>query len=201
MDQRRGIRTFQSQRVDAATLSNLLAVLRTRRRDTPPLLDGLMLNKRAYPAAGCIVAVDFWILPLTDNHASMYSISHYNHDEHKLEETGAVERSLLLSALGLRHSRWESVLSLVVAQTINIKRIFEKYQQRGYRFALIEAGLSAMLLCQAATAFRLASLAWGGFYDSQLDAILGLDGANGSTTHIPFFSYAADHGNSARDDK
>jgi SagB-type dehydrogenase family enzyme len=56
-----------------------------------------------------------------------------------------------------------------------------KYGLRGYRFALFEAGHVAQNLLLAGTACGLATVVVGGFFDSLLDASLGLDAVNESS--------------------
>ena len=61
-----------------------------------------------------------------------------------------------------------------------------KYGQRGYRFALLEAGHVAQNAALVAAALRLSLLPYGGFYDARLDEILGLDGLDECTVHLLF---------------
>jgi SagB-type dehydrogenase family enzyme len=58
-----------------------------------------------------------------------------------------------------------------------------KYGLRGYRFALLEAGHVGQNVLLAATAFGLAAVPLGGFYDRPTDEFLGLDGVNESTLY------------------
>ena len=58
-----------------------------------------------------------------------------------------------------------------------------KYGLRGYRFALLEAGHVGQNMLLAATAFGLAAVPLGGFYDRPTDEFLGLDGVNESTLY------------------
>jgi SagB-type dehydrogenase family enzyme len=58
-----------------------------------------------------------------------------------------------------------------------------KYGLRGYRFALIEAGHVAQNVLLAATAFDLACVPLGGFFDREMDDLLGLDGVNESALY------------------
>ncbi len=58
-----------------------------------------------------------------------------------------------------------------------------KYGQRGYRFALLEAGHVGQNVVLAATALGLAAVPLGGFYDRPTDEFLGLDGVNESTLY------------------
>jgi SagB-type dehydrogenase family enzyme len=58
-----------------------------------------------------------------------------------------------------------------------------KYGQRGYRFALLEAGHLVQNVVLAAAALEVPALPWGGFYDAQLDALVGADGVDESVVY------------------
>jgi SagB-type dehydrogenase family enzyme len=58
-----------------------------------------------------------------------------------------------------------------------------KYGLRGYRFALLEAGHVVQNALFAATSLGLAAVPLAGFYDSRMDALLGLDGVEESTLY------------------
>ena len=58
-----------------------------------------------------------------------------------------------------------------------------KYGQRGYRFALLEAGHVMQNLLLAATALEIPALPLGGFYDDRVDALLGLNGVDESALY------------------
>jgi SagB-type dehydrogenase family enzyme len=51
-----------------------------------------------------------------------------------------------------------------------------KYGARGYRFALLEAGHQAENICLMAVQLGLGSLCIGGFHDTSVNDILGIDG-------------------------
>lgn len=74
--------------------------------------------------------------------------------------------------------------SLVVFITALFDRSTFKYGDRGYRFALIEAGHVAQNLDLTATALGLASINLGGFYDRKIDDFLDLDGLTHSTLYV-----------------
>jgi SagB-type dehydrogenase family enzyme len=64
----------------------------------------------------------------------------------------------------------------VVAITAMFWRSRFKYGARAYRFTLLEAGHVAQNLLLAAASLGLAALPLGGFYDREVDALLGIDG-------------------------
>jgi SagB-type dehydrogenase family enzyme len=58
-----------------------------------------------------------------------------------------------------------------------------KYGLRGYRFALLEAGHVVQNVALAAVALDLAALPLGGFYDAQVDDLVGADGVEESVVY------------------
>lgn len=85
----------------------------------------------------------------------------------------------------------DSVLAREAALTIVVTAVFPrvrfKYGQRGYRFALLEAGHLAQNLILAATALELSALPYGGFYDRRVDAVVGADGIDECSVYVLFF--------------
>jgi len=66
--------------------------------------------------------------------------------------------------------------SAVFYLTAVFERVVFKYGDRGYRFALLEAGHVGQALALAAGALGLGCTNLGGFFDRDLDAALGVDG-------------------------
>ena len=58
-----------------------------------------------------------------------------------------------------------------------------KYGLRGYRFALLEAGHVVQNVALTAVALDLAALPLGGFYDAQVDDLVGADGVEESVVY------------------
>jgi SagB-type dehydrogenase family enzyme len=73
------------------------------------------------------------------------------------------------------------IAALVVFISSLFWRARFKYGLRGYRFALFEAGHVAQNLSLAGTAFGLATVVIGGFFDALVDEVLGLDSVNESS--------------------
>ena len=59
-----------------------------------------------------------------------------------------------------------------------------KYGQRGYRFALLEAGHVVQNVVLAAAALDVPALPFGGYYDARVDALVGADGVNESVVYV-----------------
>jgi len=58
-----------------------------------------------------------------------------------------------------------------------------KYGLRGYRFALLEAGHAGQNLLLAATALDVPALPLGGFFDTRVETLLGVDGVDESVLY------------------
>lgn len=72
----------------------------------------------------------------------------------------------------------------IVFTTVLFERTVGKYGERGYRFALIEAGHVAQNMALCTTALGLAGTPIGGFFDYAIDELLQLDGVNHSTVYL-----------------
>jgi SagB-type dehydrogenase family enzyme len=72
----------------------------------------------------------------------------------------------------------------IVVVTAVFPRATFKYGDRGYRFALIEAGHQAQNLALTATALGLGVIPVGGYRDHALDAFLDIDGVAQSAIYV-----------------
>jgi SagB-type dehydrogenase family enzyme len=74
--------------------------------------------------------------------------------------------------------------NVVVVFTSIFQRMRWKYQQRSYRYGLLEAGHLGQNLCLAATSMGLGTCCVGAYYDRDLDAMLGIDGTYEASLYI-----------------
>jgi SagB-type dehydrogenase family enzyme len=74
--------------------------------------------------------------------------------------------------------------SMLVFITAAWERCTFKYGARGYRFALLEAGHVAQNMNLAANGLGFGSINIGGFYDREVDNVLGIDGVTHSTVYL-----------------
>jgi SagB-type dehydrogenase family enzyme len=88
----------------------------------------------------------------------------------------------------VRHCLVQADLASGAAAIVFVTAVFErttfKYGDRGYRFALLEAGHLAQNFCLAATAAGLASAPIGGYADRDVDRLLAVDGVTESTVYV-----------------
>jgi SagB-type dehydrogenase family enzyme len=74
--------------------------------------------------------------------------------------------------------------SLIVFITAMFERTTYKYGDRGYRFVLLEAGHVAQNINLVVNGLGLGCVNLGGYFDRQIDDLLGLDGVTHSTIYM-----------------
>jgi SagB-type dehydrogenase family enzyme len=105
------------------------------------------------------------------------ALYHYDALQHRLRrQSGARD----VSALTPTGDVLPTAAAVVFISSLFWRARF-KYGLRGYRFALVEAGHVAQNLLLAGTACGLATVVIGGFFDSRVDELLGLDSVNESS--------------------
>ena len=103
-------------------------------------------------------------------------IFHYDPRSHALAQLAdKIPFSALKAALGDTDDLSLGA-GLVIFVTMLPERTVVKYSYRGYRFALMEAGIVPIMLNIAATGLGIGCLHWGGFLDDKVNGLLGLDG-------------------------
>lgn len=108
---------------------------------------------------------------------------HYNPTQHHLrrlregDDTQQIAEAMVQPDLA-------SGASLILFLTAIFERSVFKYDDRGYRFILLEAGHVAQNINLVSTALDLGCVNIGGYFDRQLDSLLGLDGVTHSTIYL-----------------
>lgn len=137
---------------------------------------------RAVPSGGALYPLELY---LHTTHVSELEPGLYHFDplRHELRFLRYGDESRRISeALVQRHLAVDA--SVLVFMTAVFERSIFKYGDRGYRFALIEAGHVGQNLALTAAAMGLACLTVGGYSDRQVDDLLGLDGLTHSTIYL-----------------
>ncbi|HKQ52258.1 MAG TPA: SagB/ThcOx family dehydrogenase [Pyrinomonadaceae bacterium] len=172
---RESCRQYQPRTMSQGTLSTLLAggygVSRLSQ-----LPDSMSVLFRTVPSAGALYPLELYIV--TENVEELPDgLHHYKIRDHALElikdKAEAAElRNALLTEPFIQNANLVIYLAAVFARTQ------KKYGPRGYRYILFEAGHVAQNICLLAAEQGLGSLCMGGFIDSKLNRLLGLDGAH-----------------------
>ncbi|NBB83124.1 MAG: SagB/ThcOx family dehydrogenase [Alphaproteobacteria bacterium] len=110
---------------------------------------------------------------------------YYNPLAHALHPVGPGDRSAAIAETLVQPGLVEDS-AIQVFQTALFGRATFKYGDRGYRFALMEAGHQAQNLNLMATALGLGCIHVGGYRDHAVDTFLGLDGIGHSTVYLAF---------------
>jgi SagB-type dehydrogenase family enzyme len=164
---RRSVRAFTREpitRHDVAAFLKLSTGLTAG--GTPPY--------RAAPSAGALYCIETYVLAhrVVQLPASLY---------HYLPVSACLERVGRLPAL---RALWNTLApgfrgvtpAMTMVLTARLPRVQAKYQERAYRFALLEAGHLMQNVLLTATALGLGAVPIGGFYDDELARLIGVDG-------------------------
>ncbi len=137
---------------------------------------------RIVPSAGALYPLELFIHL---NHSSLLEpgIYHYNPIQHNIRCTRAGNGTGNI-AQALVQPKLAEQASVIIFITALCERSVNKYGDRGYRFALIEAGHVAQNINLVTTALGLGSVNVGGFFDREVDQFLGLDGLSHSSFYI-----------------
>ncbi|MCX6358188.1 MAG: SagB/ThcOx family dehydrogenase [Armatimonadetes bacterium] len=198
----RGAPTVELPRVAPTTARSFRSILEGRRsgRDYSGVPIGLeALGSLLYLGDGIVVRMDMgggatWGLRTAPSGGGLYPIELYcivlnalgvppgvylyAASTHRLEcvRAGDVTEELV-DAVPAQAEMVRSAGVCIVMSAV-MPRIKFKYGERGYRFALLEAGHIAQNLLLAAEAQGLSGVAIGGFMDDPLNRLLGLDGVD-----------------------
>ncbi|WP_137128603.1 SagB/ThcOx family dehydrogenase [Rhizobium sp. FY34] len=137
---------------------------------------------RTVPSGGALYPLEiyFHTARVEGLEAGLY---HYNPQRHCVAELSRGDLSHRLSgALVQADMPLKSAIQVFV--TGMFERSSFKYAERSYRFVLLEAGHLMQNLALAATALGLGQTCVGGYFDREIDDILGLDGVRRSTVYI-----------------
>jgi SagB-type dehydrogenase family enzyme len=171
VDGRRSRRDFNGSMLRQADLATILDTAYGRRDE----------DRRTVPSGGALYPLELYAA-VRDVDGVAAGVHRYDPELHALEEHElgnpwpALEAACPLA--GLLHNGAATVLVLAV-----FGRTRFKYGQRGYRFALLEAGHVVQNAALAASALGLAALPLGGFYDAQVDELVGADGLEESVVY------------------
>jgi SagB-type dehydrogenase family enzyme len=146
---------------------------------------------RVVPSGGALYPTELYVhcRAVTGLEPGVY---HYDPTEHALrlhlagDQTEALSRILVQPDLP-RDTSVHLIFSMIPA------RLTLKYGERGYRFALLEAGHASQNAILAARAMGHDAIPVGGYRDAEIEELLGLDGVNHVVAYMTFVG-ADQHG-------
>ena len=139
-------------------------------------------KKRAYPSGGALFPLEVYILTLKQSEGLPKGLYHYNVSGHALD----VLPYTMGDEAHFPHFfsyEWVQNASAAVFFTCVFSRIVGKYGDRGYRYALLEAGHAGQNMYLASTELHIGCCGLGGTQDRRIERLLGLDGVTESLVH------------------
>jgi len=138
--------------------------------------------RRTAPSSGALYPVELY--PVVHNVEGLErGVYHYAYEEHALELIRAgdfrkrvVEQALMQEFLGQ--------CAVVVFLSQVLQRMRPKYQDRSYRYGLLEIGHVGQNLYIGATSMGLGACGVGAFMDDDINAMLGLDGTEEAVVYM-----------------
>ncbi|MBA2314707.1 MAG: SagB family peptide dehydrogenase [Chloroflexi bacterium] len=173
---RRSARAYSTAALSLADLSRLLH-----------LASGLSADRfgnarRTAPSSGALYPVE--IYPVVHNVEGLErGVYHYAFEDHALELVTAgdfrqrvVEQGLMQEFLGQ--------CGTVIFLTQILQRMRPKYQDRSYRYGLVEIGHIGQNVYLGATSMGLGACGIGAFMDDDINAMLGVDGVEEAAIYM-----------------
>jgi len=130
--------------------------------------------ERPTSSAGALYPLEAYVLARSVENLEE-GVYHYAIVTHGLEQVRLAPLPSSFRSDLFMSQRYVGSASAVIMLTAVVHRSLRKYDDRGYRYLLLEAGHVAQNLNLAATAEGLGNLNLGGFFDSDLSVLLDLD--------------------------
>ncbi|HEX2098391.1 MAG TPA: SagB/ThcOx family dehydrogenase, partial [Rubrobacteraceae bacterium] len=129
---------------------------------------------RAAPSSGGLYPIEAYAVAheITGLEPGVY---HYGVKDHSLAQVRAGDLRHEVVSQGLSQ-QFLGQCNVVLFLTVIFQRMRFKYQDRTYRYGLLEAGHLGQNIYLAATSMGLGACAIGAFMDDEINAMLGVDG-------------------------
>lgn len=167
--QRKSERNFTPTPLTKEELSTLLLY------SCGEIRQGESSTKRAQPSGGPRYPVEAYVLVFRSDGDLPAGIYHYSIRDHTLECISARE-FMKTEIKELFVDSWVQDTAAAIVLTGVFSRTKMKYGQRGYRYALLEAGHIGQNVYLVSQALGLGCCGMGGSYDATLEKLLDIDG-------------------------
>jgi len=173
---RRSVRAYGATPLSLAELSRVLA-----------LAGGINADRwgnarRTAPSSGALYPVE--IYPVVHNVEGLErGVYHYGVQEHVLElvAAGDLRQRVVDQGLG---QEFLGQCAAVIFLTQILQRMRPRYQDRSYRYGLVEIGHIGQNVYLAATSMGLGACGIGAFMDDDINAMLGVDGTEEAAIYM-----------------
>lgn len=137
---------------------------------------------RAAPSSGALYPIETYVV--AHNVAGLErGVYHYNIADHGLHEIRAADMRAEVVQQGL-NQQFLGQCGAVIIFTVLFQRMRPKYQDRTYRYGLIEAGHLGQNVYLAATSMGLGACGVGAFMDDAINVMLGVDGIEEAAVYL-----------------
>jgi SagB-type dehydrogenase family enzyme len=173
---RRSTRSYSGQPMSLEELSRFLF-----------LTSGISADKfgnarRTAPSSGALYPIE--VYPIVNNVEGIErGVYHYAYREHALELVHAEDMRGRLVEQGLGQE-FLGQCGAVLFVTMILQRMRPKYQDRSYRYGLLEAGHVGENAYLAATEMGLGACGIGAFMDDAMNEMLGVDGVEEAVVYM-----------------
>jgi SagB-type dehydrogenase family enzyme len=130
--------------------------------------------ERPVPSGGGLYPLEWYVI-VRDVHGLPAGVYHYAPLSHALEQLKILAFSHLLTTQLFMNQPYVSEANAILVVSAVVERSLHKYGDRGFRYILLEAGHAAQNVCLVATALGLGALPLGGFFDTYVGELLGID--------------------------
>ena len=168
IQQRRSVRSYADAPMTLDELSRVLF-----------LMDGISTDRwgnavRNAPSSGALYPIEAYAV--VHNVAGLTpGVYHYGVQHHTLAQIKQADLRDLVVQQGLQQA-FLGECNVVIFLTMIMQRMRPKYQDRSYRYGLIEAGHLGQNIYLAATSMGLGACAIGAYMDDAINDMLGIDG-------------------------
>jgi SagB-type dehydrogenase family enzyme len=153
---------------------------KTAKKSADPVTASPLL--RAFPSAGGLYPVEVYVAALSCASVER-GIHHYDPTKHALARLAPCPAKPDLAPLIFTDNLGDGAGAALIFTAV-FERTQAKYGERGYRFALLEAGHAAQNVLLAAQSLGLAAAPIGGFCEDALGAVMGLDPGRESPVYV-----------------
>ncbi|ARJ51432.1 SagB/ThcOx family dehydrogenase [Staphylococcus lutrae] len=144
-------------------------------------------NTRVIPSAGALYPLELYGIVFDDYEELPKGLYHYSSDNHSLSLISSNSELFNISNYIMMFQNMGKP-SIIFFITTIFKRSTFKYDDRAYRYMLIEAGAMAQNISLMATEYNLVSTYMGGTDDFKVETLLGVDGKNESLINCLFIT-------------
>jgi SagB-type dehydrogenase family enzyme len=183
MQKRKTTAAMGGEAMSLATLSTMLAAsMKTTRKTVVDGERGLEIYQRPYASGGGLYPVEVYPILLNVDGVEP-TVTRYDPVDHRLVILKQCESTEDILGPLSDFANQLSKASVIFIFSSVFPRTTVKYGNRGYRYALIEAGEIAQNLSLMAEAEELKTLPWGGFFDDDVADLIGVDGVDEGIVH------------------